>query len=138
VRRGAHIVRLFPALAFALVLALIVVNKVGSPQYMTWIVAPLVYGLVVDRATWMRPAAFAVATGLLTQIVYPIYYNFLMTDHPAWGVVALLTVRNLALVALFVWAIIHLARVARGGRPGRAGRVSSLRGSTSVVERSSS
>ena len=138
VRRGAHIVRLFPALAFALVLALIVVNKVGSPQYMTWIVAPLVYGLVVDRATWMRPAAFAVATGLLTQIVYPIYYNFLMTDHPAWGVVALLTVRNLALVALFVWAVIHLARVARGGGPGSAGRVSSLRRSTSVVERSPS
>lgn len=137
VRRGAHIVRLYPALAFALILAFIVVNKVGSPQYMTWIVAPLVYGLVVDRATWLRPAAFAVATGLLTQIVYPIYYNFLMTDHPAPGVVALLTARNLALVVMFVWSVVHLVRVAReaGSGPGSAAVRTSP---ASVAERSPS
>lgn len=136
VRRGAHIVRLYPALAFALVLAFIVVNKVGSPQYMTWIVAPLVYGLVVDRATWMRPAAVAVAAGLLTQIVYPIYYNFLMTDHPAPGVVALLTARNLALVVMFAWSVIHLVRVAREG--GSASARAPRRRPASVSERSAS
>ena len=38
--RGASFVRLFPPLALALVLAFIVFNKVGSPQYMTWIIAP--------------------------------------------------------------------------------------------------
>ena len=137
VRRGAPVVRLYPALAFALVLALIVVNKVGSPQYMTWIVAPIVFGLVIDRATWLRPAAFAVATGLLTQIVYPIFYNFLMTDHPAPGVVALLTVRNLALVVMFVWSVIHLVRVARNAESG-AGRLASYKRPASVIERSPS
>ena len=137
VRRGAPVVRLYPALAFALVLALIVVNKVGSPQYMTWIVAPIVFGLVIDRATWLRPAAFAVATGLLTQIVYPIFYNFLMTDHPAPGVVALLTVRNLALVVMFVWSVIHLVRVARNPESG-AGRLASHKRPASVIERSPS
>ena len=134
VRRGAPVVRLYPALAFALVLALIVVNKVGSPQYMTWIVAPIVLGLVIDRATWLRPAAFAIATGLLTQIVYPIFYNFLMTDHPAPGVVALLTVRNLALVVMFVWSVIHLVRVARNPESG-AGRLASHKRPASVIER---
>ena len=54
---GASFVRLFPPLALALVLAFIVFNKVGSPQYMTWIIAPLVVGLVVDRRRWWRPAA---------------------------------------------------------------------------------
>lgn len=137
VRRGAPVVRLYPALAFALVLALIVVNKVGSPQYMTWIVAPIVLGLVIDRATWLRPAAFAIATGLLTQIVYPIFYNFLMTDHPAPGVVALLTVRNLALVVMFVWSVIHLVRVARNPESG-AGRLASHKRPASVIERSPS
>ena len=137
VRRGAPVVRLYPALAFALVLALIVVNKVGSPQYMTWIVAPIVLGLVIDRATWLRPAAFAVVTGLLTQIVYPIFYNFLMTDHPAPGVVALLTVRNLALVVMFVWSVIHLVRVARNPESG-AGRLASHKRPASVIERSPS
>lgn len=111
-RRGARFVSLFPALALALVLALIVVNKVGSPQYMTWIVAPLVFGLVVDRATWVRPAVFAVVIGALTQVVYPITYNYLMTSYPAWGTVAVLTVRNLALVAFFVWSVSHLLAVA--------------------------
>ena len=52
--RGASFVRLFPPLALALVLAFIVFNKVGSPQYMTWIIAPLVVGLVIDRRRWWR------------------------------------------------------------------------------------
>lgn len=111
--RGAPFVSLFPAFAVALVLALIVVNKVGSPQYMTWIVPPLVMGLVIDRATWMRPAAWMLVIGALTQIVYPIFYNFLMTAHPPAGVVALLTVRNLALTGLFVWSVAHMVRCAR-------------------------
>lgn len=116
-RRGARFVALFPALALALVLALIVVNKVGSPQYMTWLIAPLVFGLVIDRATWSRPAIYALATALLTQIVYPIFYNFLMVAQPAWGVVAILTARNVLLVAFFVWAVVHLVRVALAASP---------------------
>ncbi|WP_434970026.1 hypothetical protein [Microbacterium sp. bgisy207] len=139
VRRGAHVIRVLPALGFALVLALIVVNKVGSPQYMTWIVAPLVLGLVLDRGTWIRPAAFAAGTALLTQIVYPIFYNFLMTDHPAWGVVAVLTVRNLALVVLFAWSVLHLVRVAVDAPARRSGqRATSPRSAPSVIERTSS
>ena len=55
--RGASFVRLFPPLALALVLALIVFNKVGSPQFLTWLIAPLV-ALARDRPTrWVRPAA---------------------------------------------------------------------------------
>lgn len=134
VRRRAHVVRLLPALTFALVLALIVVNKVGSPQYMTWIIAPLVLGLVVDRATWMRPAVFAGGVAALTQIVYPVFYNFLMTDHPAWGVVAVLTARNLALVALFAWSIVHLVRITRDAGADATPRVLSRGSSASVSE----
>ncbi|GAA1689619.1 hypothetical protein GCM10009808_03180 [Microbacterium sediminicola] len=111
-RRGAHFVSLFPAFAFALVMVLIVVNKVGSPQYMTWMIAPLVFGLVIDRHRWMAPAALAMIVAVLTQIVYPIFYNFLMTAHPPWGVVAVLTARNVLLLALLVWALVRLVRVA--------------------------
>ena len=46
-RRGAAFAALFPPLALALVTAFIVFNKVGSPQYLTWIVVPLVAGLVL-------------------------------------------------------------------------------------------
>ena len=40
---------IFPPLALALVTAFIVFNKVGSPQYLTWIAVPLVAGLVLTR-----------------------------------------------------------------------------------------
>ena len=111
--RGASFVRLFPALALALVLAFILVNKVGSPQYMTWIIAPLAVGLVIDRRRWWRPAALALVMAGLTQVVYPLTYGYLLGGDalPA----AVLTLRNALIAVLLVWAA---ARVARA--PGRA------------------
>ncbi len=108
--RGASFAALFPRLALGLVLAFIVFNKVGSPQYLTWIVAPLVIGLVVDRAHWWRPATLALSAALLTLGVYPLTYLGLMQAEafPA----LLLTVRNALLVVLFVWVVVMIARVA--------------------------
>ena len=115
--RGASFVRLFPPLALALVLAFIVFNKVGSPQYMTWIIAPLVVGLVVDRRRWWRPAALGLVIAAITQVVYPLTYWGLLSAEalPA----AVLTLRNVLVAVLLVWAIV---RVAAGARPhhGRA------------------
>ena len=121
--RGASFVRLFPPLALSLVLTLIVVNKVGSPQYLTWVIAPVVFALVVDRFRWRAFAAWALAAALLTQIVYPmLYLQVLMVDSLA---VAVLTLRNGMLVALLVWAVTRVVAV-----PTRAGagiRLSSKR-----------
>lgn len=44
-RRGVDEVELFPVLGLAIVMALITVNKVGSPQFATWIAVPIVLGL---------------------------------------------------------------------------------------------
>ena len=57
--RGASFAALFPPLALALVLALIVFNKVGSPQYLTWIAAPLVVGARDRSASLVRAGALA-------------------------------------------------------------------------------
>lgn len=107
--RGARFVMLFPPLALALVLALIVFNKVGSPQYVTWIIAPLVVGLVIDRRRWWGPATLALGIALLTQLVYPITYYLMLAAWPVPS--ALLTLRNILLVALLAWVIVRLARV---------------------------
>ena len=107
--RGAAFASLFPPLALSIVLALIVFNKVGSPQFVTWLIAPLALGLVIDRRRWMLPALGALLTALLTQIVYPIVYDLVITAVPI--AVAVLTVRNLLFVALFAWALARLARV---------------------------
>ncbi|GAA1842024.1 glycosyltransferase 87 family protein [Microbacterium koreense] len=121
--RGASFVRLFPPLALSLVLTLIVVNKVGSPQYLTWLIAPLVFALVIDRSRWRTFAGWALATALLTQVVYPLsYLEVLMVDSFA---VAVLTLRNGMLVALLVWAVVRVVAVPT--RPGAGIRLSSKR-----------
>lgn len=109
--RGASFSRLFPPLALALVLGFIAVNKVGSPQYQVWIVAPLVLGLVLDRRRWALPSLLGLVIALLTQIVYPLMYDGLMLTHPYVVPTLMLTLRNIAVVALFVWTVVILARV---------------------------
>jgi hypothetical protein len=107
--RGASFVTLFPPLATALVLGFIVLNKVGSPQYMTWLLAPVVVGLVLDRRAWWRPAVLTLVILVLTQLIFPFWYDVILVLQPA--AVALLVGRNVLLIALFVWVVVRLARV---------------------------
>jgi hypothetical protein len=109
--RRATFARLFPALTLALVLGFIVFNKVGSPQYQVWIIAPLVLGLVLDRRRWAKPAVLGLLIALLTQIVYPLLYDGLMLSYPYPLPTLMLTLRNAAVVALFIWTVVILVRV---------------------------
>ncbi len=118
--RGATFAALFPPLALALVTGLIAFNKVGSPQFLTWIVAPAVMGLVIDRRRWWTVACLVLGIALLTQVVYPLVYGGLLTADPF--AVAVLTLRNVLIVVLFAWAVVRLARVST--RPGARTRVS--------------
>nr|WP_220476519.1 hypothetical protein [Microbacterium halimionae] len=107
VRRGAGFAAVFPALSFALVLAFIVFNKVGSPQYIAWIAAPVIVGLVLRRERWLVPAVGLLIIAALTQLVYPTLYNLVLALDPV--AVGLLTLRNVLLIALFVWSVVALA-----------------------------
>ncbi|MFT4235440.1 MAG: glycosyltransferase 87 family protein [Microbacterium sp.] len=119
--RGAHYRSLLPPLALALVLGFIVFNKVGSPQYQTWLIAPVVLWLIVDRRRAIRPALAVVWVLLVTQIIYPLTYTYVMA--PTIGAVILLTARNLALVGILWWMVVRLVRVPTGVRALRAARV---------------
>jgi hypothetical protein len=114
--RKAPFSALFPPLALALVLAFVVFNKVGSPQYMAWLVPPVVIGLVLARQRWAAPAILVLFVSWLTQLVYPILYDALLGAQ--FLPVFILTVRNALLVVLFVWSFARLARV---GTPVRVG-----------------
>ena len=107
--RGASFAVLYPHLALALVLAFIVFNKVGSPQYLTWIVAPIVLGLVIERRRWWKPAVVALVIAGLTFWIYPVTYGELLVAQP-WPA-ALLTIRNAMLLALLVWMVVRLVRL---------------------------
>ncbi|SDS31643.1 Protein of unknown function [Microterricola viridarii] len=110
-RAGAHLVQLLPPLALALVLVLIVFNKVGSPQFMTWLAAPVIVGLVYRGRQWLTPALLAFALAGLTQLIYPYLYGALLAAEP-W-MVLVITLRNLLEVVLLGWAVRAVHRAGR-------------------------
>ena len=102
VRAGRNRTQVFALAALTGVLDLIVFNKVGSPQFMIWLAVPLValvyFGINKSKVALAMGAAIL----LLTQLVYPVFYiELLGLETMPLG---LLTVRNLLLVALLIWA----------------------------------
>lgn len=114
VRRGRQAVELVAMLSLALVATLIVFNKVGSPQYITWLAVPVIAGIAAGgaaRETMRLPAALVLLVAGLTQAVYPYLYDELVGEQ-AW-MVAVITVRNLLLVAVFVVSLVELTVLGR-------------------------
>lgn len=108
VRAGSPLVRVLPPLALSLVVALIVFNKVGSPQFQAWLIAPLVLWIAWDRARAWGPALLALAVAALTHVVYPITYHLILAGDTV--AVTVLAARNALVVALGVWAVVRLIR----------------------------
>jgi hypothetical protein len=103
-RRGARFESLFPPLVLALVVTLIAFNKVGSPQFIGWLAAPVVLGLVTSGArAWRTPAIMVLVLATLTQVVYPYFYDWLLVANPLMLIA--LTARNLLEFVLLGWAI---------------------------------
>lgn len=113
--RGASFARLLPPLALLLVTVLIALNKVGSPQFQTWLLAPVILWLVLDRRRARTAAALVLALCLLTCLVYPLSYDGLLRAEAA--PVLLLTMRNVLLVVLAAVSAVALARVPAVRRP---------------------
>jgi hypothetical protein len=115
VRRGHEAGEVLPPLALALTVALIVFNKVGSPQFVTWLAVPVVFGLVSAAAHGGRsfrvPAVLALLVAGLTQAFYPYLYHEVIAAQPE--IVAVLTVRNLLYVVVFAWALATLLEIVR-------------------------
>jgi hypothetical protein len=108
-RRGAATADLVLVLSTALIGCLIVFNKVGSPQYIAWLAAPLVLAMSIGFARYRILVVGTLLIAGLTQFIYPHLY-FTVIGATVGGV-ALLTLRNVLLVALFVWAIVRLAKL---------------------------
>ncbi|MEV7631239.1 hypothetical protein AB0N64_02400 [Microbacterium sp. NPDC089318] len=102
-RRGATWPSLLPALGLALTVALIATNKVGSPQFATWLIAPAMMWIIFDRARAHTPSALVLLLCALTFCVYPLTYDGLLAAHAV--PVLLLTLRNAMLVVLLVVAV---------------------------------
>jgi len=113
----------------ALATLLIVMNKVGSPQYIGWLAPPIAVALALATrmpepgatpagptpACLTRVAVLVLAIAALTQVVFPLMYRSLLTGNALIAVV--LVARNVGLVALLVLVCTQLAR---GGRTSTA------------------
>jgi hypothetical protein len=96
--------------AFGVVLALVALSKVLSPQYLCWL-------LPLAAVAWARgahvPAVLTAAAALVTQLWFPSHY-FDVVDQEGWAVTAV-AVRN----ALLLLALAATARaLARSPGPG--------------------
>lgn len=108
VQAGRNRNEVFALAALTGVLDLIVFNKVGSPQFMTWVTVALV-AMVYFKVKGSRTALIMGAGILfLTQLVYPVFYIGLLGLETL--PLGLLTLRNMLLVALLVWANVQLSK----------------------------
>ena len=112
-RRPDHSTDLMLLGAAAQLLALIVFNKVGSPQFIAWIGPPLAAAIALagpgTRRLWWPPAVGVLVTAYATWLIYPMAYGEFLGGDPA--MVAVGALRNLALVVLLagaVWRIVQL------------------------------
>ncbi|ROR97505.1 uncharacterized protein DUF2029 [Salana multivorans] len=109
----------------AVLVALVVFNKVGSPQFIAWLGPVVAVGLSAGRhlrLPWEIPALGLLAAAALTQLVYPVDYGGFILAEPTMVVVAAL--RNLLVVAVLVAVVVELVGIARHRRGRRgAGRV---------------
>ncbi len=103
--------------ALALVSAMIVFNKVGSPQFMIWLVAVICVGSALYGLRWAVPAIAMFAIGILTTLVFPILYvQLYVALNP--GVALLLTVRNVLVIMVFCWSLMKLWAIVRSNQSG--------------------
>lgn len=110
-RVGASYRVIMPIAVLTATLDLIVFNKVGSPQFATWLAVPVILGILFSAQKWRLPLFSVIAIALLTNLVYPVFYQDLLQLNPA--ALALVTVRNLCYIALLVWANIRLSALAK-------------------------
>jgi hypothetical protein len=108
IRAGRNRKEVFALASLTGVLDLIVFNKVGSPQFMMWLAVAVVAIICFEVRSIKTPLVIGGTILLLTQLIYPVFYTELLglETLPLW----LLTIRNLLLVWLLIWANLRLSR----------------------------
>lgn len=111
IRKGANAQEVFFWTLFTGVLDLIVFNKVGSPQYIAWLVVPIAYGILVGLARIQWVAVGVLVLSSITWLIYPVLYNGILQS--SFGETAVLTVRNGLLVYALVYANLRLQKLGK-------------------------
>ncbi|MFM7030323.1 MAG: glycosyltransferase 87 family protein, partial [Micrococcales bacterium] len=81
--RGLETQRLLALASMALLLDLILFNKVGSPQYIAWLLVPLILLLLAKDKSGIRVLAWlTVYAALFTGLIAPLFYDDITGQTP--------------------------------------------------------
>jgi hypothetical protein len=98
-------------IGLVVVLFSMITSRVLSPQYLIW-VAAIAAVCLLDPTTRMRPVIIMLMpVAALGQILYPMHYNWLMSDE--WNGLALQSARILLLVVATAWGLLRLLDTGR-------------------------
>jgi hypothetical protein len=108
-----------------LISALIVFNKVGSPQFVSWLGVAVIALVLYWHPRWSPILLALIGTiAMLTHVLYPyVYFDFLSLVP---GPLVLITVRNsleVALLAIAAFALVRELRIEELANEGRDRRV---------------
>lgn len=107
---GRHYSQIMPIATLTAVLDLIFFNKVGSPQYVTWLAIPVILGVLYGAENWKFPMISVAVIAALTELIYPTFYGSILRGET--GGLLLLLVRNLCYLVLLVYANVRLSSLA--------------------------
>jgi hypothetical protein len=89
--------------AMLVTLAMLVFNKVLSPQYIGWLAGPVVVAVALGLPGWDRTRRLVLVVAGATQIVFPWLYS--QITYGGAGTTLVLAARNVALVVMLVWTV---------------------------------
>lgn len=92
--------------ALVLTLAMLVFNKVLSPQYIGWLAGPVVVAVALGLPGWDRTRRTVLAVAGATQVIFPFLYS--QITYGGAGTTLVLAARNVALVVLLAWSVTAL------------------------------
>ena len=96
--------------ALTATLDLIVFNKVGSPQFISWLAVPIILGVLLGVRRWAVASTLVLILSGLTWWVYPVVYDGILASHAfATGVLLL---RNIVEVIALIYANYRLTALA--------------------------
>jgi hypothetical protein len=102
---------------------LIFFNKVGSPQFYSWLAVPIILGVLLGAERWRLATGWVAVLSLATWAVYPLVYDDILAA--GWLGTAVLTLRNLLMLGLLVYANVRLTALANSAQPADSVKVSS-------------
>ena len=111
VKAGRRFRQIIPIAALTAVMDLIFFNKVGSPQYVTWLAVPVILGVLYRVENWRVPMYLVTSLALLTEFVYPVFYDSILSGQ-VWAMSVLL-LRNVGYLALLVYANLRLSALTK-------------------------